>query len=320
MMWDFNIAKAIGLVLRTWPYLLLRLVFFGLSASVLVAIIASAGLLGHRFGPQMTSSLTAMQSGLLGVIFGIPFGLFVVRLFREHSLFLVKAAHVAVMVRLMDGRSLGGKSQLAFGAGSVREKFSQPSVLFSLDQLINCALKRTRSCLGQMGGAVPGVGMLVGLARSMAEISVSFIDEIILAHNMRTRKHNAWDSSADAIVLYTQNRKIMIKNAAWLTIFMFVFGGLITFMAIGPMMHLFADVSGPSFIYALVSSVAIAIVLIEVVLEPFAIAALSEVFFKVTDGQNIEPELELKLDRISEQFGLLRDRAAEKSTKILQQM
>ncbi len=320
MMWDFNSTKAVGLVLRTWPYLMLRLVFFGLSALVMVTIIASIGILGHQFGPQLTSSLNGMQSGLLGVIFGVPFGLFVVRKFREYSLFLVKAAHVAVMVRLMDGGSFNGKSQLAFGTCRVREKFSRSSALFALDQLINCALKRTRTCMGKMSGSIPGAGILVGNARSVAEYSVSFIDEIILAHNMRARKKNAWDSSADAIVLYAQNRGVMIKNAAWLTVFLFVFGGLVTFLAIGPMLHLFADMAGPSFIYALISSVAIAIVLIEVVLEPFAIAALSEVFFKVTAGQSIEPELELKLDRVSEQFGLLRDRAAEKSTKILQQM
>ena len=44
-MWDFSISKALGLMVRTAPFLLLRvLVYFGISAALVLITGAGAGI------------------------------------------------------------------------------------------------------------------------------------------------------------------------------------------------------------------------------------------------------------------------------------
>ena len=48
----------------------------------------------------------------------------------------------------------------------------------------------------------------------------------------------------------------------------------------------------------------------QAVIEPFAMTALMQVFFKVTQGQQANPEWEAKLDSASGKFRELKDKAA----------
>ena len=65
-------------------------------------------------------------------------------------------------------------------------------------------------------------------------MSLTYVDEIILAYNIRTRSNNPWQSSKDALILYAQNGGSMMKNAVWLSIFMWVLSFLIFLLVLGP--------------------------------------------------------------------------------------
>lgn len=49
----------------------------------------------------------------------------------------------------------------------------------------------------------------------------------------------------------------------------------------------------------------------QAVIEPFGMTALMQVFFKVTEGQQPNPEWERKLDSVSDKFGEMKTKAGE---------
>ncbi|MDZ7839978.1 MAG: hypothetical protein U5R46_04025 [Gammaproteobacteria bacterium] len=42
---------------------------------------------------------------------------------------------------------------------------------------------------------------------TVVTLSLTYLDEVILAHNIRTRADNPWESGRTALVLYAQNYK-----------------------------------------------------------------------------------------------------------------
>ena len=72
-----------------------------------------------------------------GGIFGMGFVGVAVYWAREWLLYMVKAAHIAVIVKLIDGEALpDGKGQVAYGREIVTARFGEANLLFALDQLI----------------------------------------------------------------------------------------------------------------------------------------------------------------------------------------
>ena len=61
---------------------------------------------------------------------------------------------------------------------------------------------------------IPGVHQLAGILQAFLRVAVGLIDEVILAHAIRTGSTNPWDSTKDGVILYGQNYKTMLKNAA----------------------------------------------------------------------------------------------------------
>ncbi|NMA99537.1 MAG: hypothetical protein GX970_15775, partial [Phyllobacteriaceae bacterium] len=71
--------------------------------------------------------------GLVGVIMYLA---------REYVLYIVKAGHIAVLVKLLDGERMPeGRSQIAYAREEVTKRFAQASVLFGVDQLVKGVLR-----------------------------------------------------------------------------------------------------------------------------------------------------------------------------------
>ena len=109
-MWDFSIGRSLILMMQTMPFILLRCaVYFGITlAYILMTGIGSGigwgiGGLGDE-GFQVTA---AFWGGAIG--FGLTAG--IMYFLREYILYMVKAAHIAAMVQLLDSKSIPG-SQL----------------------------------------------------------------------------------------------------------------------------------------------------------------------------------------------------------------
>jgi len=150
----------------------------------------------------------------------------------------------------------------------------------------------------------------MGVVRAYLRIAVGLIDEVILAHAFRTRAENPWGSARDAVVLYGQNAKPMLINAAVITLITYALAFVVFLIMLAPagaVVYLIPGAwSAGGFVFAILFAWAVKVALIE----PFAIACLLQAFFKVTDGQEPNPEWAVKLDGASKKFGKLTQKAA----------
>ena len=109
-MWDFSIGRSVAIMLRTWPFILFRMiVYFAITAAYIAAIGTGAGIgwgVGHIFadgGPEGTA--------FYGGIAGFALVSIVVYWLREYILYVLKAGHIAVMALIRHiGYALAGET------------------------------------------------------------------------------------------------------------------------------------------------------------------------------------------------------------------
>ena len=111
------------------------------------------------------------------------------------------------------------RASSAYGANTVKTHFTESSVLFGVDQLIKGVINALARILRGIESIlpVPGLDTMVNLINAIMRMSLTYVDEIILAYLLRTRSLNPWEAAQDGLVLYAQNYRHLLKNAAWLT-------------------------------------------------------------------------------------------------------
>ncbi|MBC00603.1 MAG: hypothetical protein CML67_13770 [Rhodobacteraceae bacterium] len=312
-MWDFSIGSALGMMMRTLPFIIFRMaVYFGIAVGYILVTGTGAGI-GYGIGGFGEADFQATSTFWGGAI---GFGIFgaIMYWIREYILYVVKAGHIAVLVELIDGKPMpGGKRQISHASDVVKQRFAQTSVLFGLDQLI-------KGVIGAITGLVrgvltilpiPGAQQLASILHAFLRVAIGFIDEVILAHAIRTGSTNPWGSAKEALVLYGQNYKVMLKNAAWLAIFVYGLGFVVFLVMLAPaalVVYLMPGAwSAGGIVFALLFAWAVKAAL----LEPFAIACLMQVYFRTIEGQQPDPEWDARLEQMSAKFRELKARALD---------
>ena len=310
-MWDFSLGSALGMMARTLPFILLRMaVYFGITLGYILVTGAGAGV-GYGiggFGDEEFRASTTMWGGFAG------FGIFGAIMYwvREYILYIVKAGHIAVLIQLIDGKPMPeGRGQVAHATAVVKERFPQASVLFAVDQLIKGVVK---AISGLVRGIltilpIPGGQQLAGILSAFLRVAVGFVDEVILAYAIRTNSTNAWMSVKEALVLYGQNYKVMLKNAAWLAIIVYGLGFLVFLVMLAPAALVVYLMPGAWAAGGVVFALLFAWSVKAALLEPFAIACMMQVYFRTIEGQQPNPEWEAKLEQMSSKFRKLKERA-----------
>ena len=134
---------------------------------------------------------------------------------------------------------------------------------------------------------------------------------MILAYLIRTHTANPWQSAQDGLILYAQNYKHFLKNALWLSVFMWLTTILIFVLLLGPVGALVWMFPGHNAgLWAFAFALIFAIALKKALLEPLAIASLMQVFFKTIEGQTPDPEWSARLSEASGKFRELAQKAA----------
>ena len=310
-MWSFSIGLSFRLMMRTMPFILFRIaVYFGAALAYLLITGTGAGI-GWGVGALGDEGFRAMSTFWGGAIgFGIV--AFVMYWIREYILYIVKAGHIAVLVELLDNQSVPeGRSQIGHASSVVKQRFGEASILFAVDQLIKGVL---RAITGLIRGIftlipIPGAKQLVAILRAFLRVAVGFIDEVILAYNIRTRSDNPWQSARTALVLYGQNYKPMLINAAWITLFVYGIGFLVFLLVLAPAAAIANFFPGGWSAAGVVFALIFAWSVKAAFLEPFAITCLMQVFFKTIEGQTPNQEWENRLEGMSDKFRQLKEKA-----------
>ncbi|WP_415233542.1 hypothetical protein [Pseudorhodobacter sp.] len=311
-MWDFSISAALGLMRKTAPFLLFRIVvYFGITAALIVITGTGAGL-GWGIGNFGDAEFRATATGY-GALGGFGLTAGVVFFFRDYLLYIVKAGHIAVMVELMTGGKIPeGRGQIEYAKTVVTARFGEASALFALDRVIKGVVAAITGVVQGLMSIlpIPGLSNIMGVVRAYLRVAVGLVDEVILAHAIKMRAVNPWASAREGLVLYGQNARVMLVNAAWLTAIVYGLSFIVFLLMLAPaaaIVYLMPGAwSAGGLVFALVFAWAVKAALIE----PFAIACLLQVFFKVTEGQVPNPEWEAKLDKLSDKFRAMAGKAA----------
>ena len=312
-MWDFRVGRAMAIMMQTLPFIVLRIIIYvGITLAFIVVTGVGAGVgwgVGI-FGDEGFRGTTTVWGGVLG--FGLTAG--VVFLLREYLLYMVKVAHIAVIVELLDGKTMpDGRSQIEHGQAIVRERFAEANVLFAVDQIVKGVL---RAVTGLVRGIVsfipiPGLQNIIGLVQAFLNIAVGFVDEVILAYGIRNKADNPWASARSALVLYGQNYKVMLRNAAWLTLVVYGLSFLVFLLFLAPAGAIALLLPGSLSAFGFVIALLFAWSIKAALLEPLAITCMMQVYFPTIEGQTPNTEWEQRLNDMSKKFRELGDRAAE---------
>ena len=244
----------------------------------------------------------------------VGFGLVSLALYwmREYILYVVKAGHIAVMVQLIDGRDVpGGQGQIAYARQVVTQRFAEANMLFVMDQLVKGAIGAITGLIGGIAAflPIPGLQGIASFINTVIRLSLTYVDEIILGYNIRLNSQNPFETARQGVVLYAQNGNTMVKNAVWLSLIMWVLAFLVFLFMLAPAAALIywmpGALAGWSFVLAIILAWAVKSALIE----PFCIAALMQVYFKVIAGQVPDPDWDRRLSEASKYFRELKDKA-----------
>ena len=313
-MWDFSFGKSVGMILRTLPFIILRLVVYVGIAIAYIFVVGIGAFVGFGLGHLWSSPDAPMGGAFWGGLIGFGITSVALYLAREYLLYLVKAAHIAVLVEIMDGHAVpADQTQIGYGANFVKSHFAESSILFGVDQIIKAVLRaifRTVNFFA-MFLPIPGLQNLLRLAEAVVRMSLTYVDEVILAYLIRTHTANPWQSAQDGLILYAQNYKHFLKNALWLSVFMWLTTILIFALLLGPVGALVWMFPGHNAgLWAFAFALILAIALKKALLEPLAIASLMQVFFKTIEGQTPDPEWSARLSEASGKFRELAQKAA----------
>ncbi|MDR3386602.1 MAG: hypothetical protein P4L92_06070 [Rudaea sp.] len=318
-MLDFRTGQIFGLLVRTLPFILLRLaVYVGITLAYILAVGVGSGM-GYLFGSiGSNAGGGAGIGGLIGfaIISGILYWA------REYLLYLVKAGHIAVLIELMDGREVpDGKGQIEYATNIVKQHFATSSTLFGLNQLIRGILRVFNRLTVSIASwlPIPGLDVLVKLVDAIINTGLSHLDQVILAQILRRKTGNGgtnspWAIARDSTVLYAQNYKGVLKNAAFLTFIIWGLTLVILLIVAAPiaalvgLFHVHAGIA--TFVLAVIAALSLKAALID----PFATVALIQVFDKITAGQTPNPEWSAKLETMSAKFRELTQKAREAVT------
>lgn len=306
-MWDFKLGEVFAALWKTKSFLMFRfLVYMAITLAYLLSTGLGGGI-GYLVGKVGDGEGAGVFYGMVG---GFSLVTGVLYYLREYLLYMVKTGHIACIVKILDNEPIPeGKHQIKYAQGVVKERFKESSVLFMLDQIIKKVLKTFNRVFFSVARWLPIPDGIIKFINAVINTSITYVDEIMLAYNIRNEEQNPWEGSRKALVLYGQNYKTFLKNALFLTAITWLMSLIVLILVFGPIaavMH-YGNYTGGfmPFVLALVVAWGIKSALID----PLAMTALMQVYFKVIEGQEPNPEWDAKLSKVSKKFVELKDKA-----------
>lgn len=183
--------------------------------NILIAVVLFAILMGI--------SVLFASEGVGAVMFFIWLGVVgVMNFILNHYIgYLVKAGHIAVIAMAFKTGTVPA-DPVATGKAMVKERFGTSNVYFALDKLIAGSVKQLQRALGRLTsgllGAIPGADGVKNVMNMFLDISLGYIDECCLGYTFYHSEQNAYKSAADGVVIYAQNWKTLLKDAAKTTL------------------------------------------------------------------------------------------------------
>ena len=307
---SLQIDRAANIVLQTSPYLLYRALVYGVICALAIGYLAILGVIGAVFG---SAAFVVLLVASVGLAVLMDSG----RLLDEHLLYRVKAGHVALVTEVAaEGSFITGTSQTRWAGDSLLEYFEDESMLTAVNELVREAIRTANHTLLDITAVLPRhlSGGAAGLERHVADLSLAYVNEGVLAYAFHTKNPNVFEAAKTAVVLYCQSWKEVLKNAMFLTLLSYVFVIVSTVVFLLPL-GVIAVKLPEAWAGAKLSLFAMALVLGMgakwVLFDPVGCTSTVLTFLDGIEELAPEPEWEQRLAEASDRFRVLQERAAE---------
>jgi hypothetical protein len=298
-------GEAVGLLMKTLPFVWLRLVsylVFGLVLTLyFAALFGIAWLLGSLWAPLGVIVFVAAAGGAWGMM----------NWASKYYFYLLKAAHTAVMTEfIVHGRGPAG-SQVAYGKAQVMNRFKDTSIMFAVDSLLDGivdAFNRQFANIAQVV-PIPGMDSLVAIVQRIAKYATTFVDEAILSRAYRQQESNVWRVAQDGVILYAQAWKPILANAVVLALLSYA--EFLVFLIVLSLPALVLGTLLPALSTTLgISALVLAWMLKLAIADALSLAATLVAYHRATEGMVPSPEWKARLETASDKFRELTRKAA----------
>lgn len=183
-----------------------------LASIVLLAIFMLIGSAFGGGGIYIMLCLWLIATGAIDKVVNYYFG------------YIVKAGHVAVIASAVTTGRLP-ENQFAYAKQKVRKRFAASNVYFVVDRLVSGAVRQLQKAIGRIGGmlnVVPGMSQITSFLQTFVGIALGYVDECCLGWCFLREDEGAFKASCDGVVIYFQNAKKLLKDAAVTTVIILV--------------------------------------------------------------------------------------------------
>ncbi len=286
--------KSSELFRKTMPFATAKLLLGGATVLISVVLLAILMGLGWLFGDGGMAICLLIWIGLTGTV----------RFFIMHYMgYLVKAGHIAVLAEAITTGKVPA-NQVNYGKEKVKARFGEANVYFAVDKLVTGAVKQIQRGIQRLGNAmdfIPGMQSVTNAANFFVEISLGYIDECCLGYSFYKMEQGAFQSACDGVVIYAQNIKALLKNAAKTMLKVFILTIVVIIAVFVPIGLIFKLLDWNAFI-AFLLAIFIAWVIKFAFLDSYILCQTMASYMALAPNTQITYDLYGKLSGISSSF------------------
>ena len=153
---------------------------------------------------------------MLMVLIGLSLSFGVYEFVMYYVGYMIRAAHIAIITTAVTQGQIPD-NMVETGKEMVKERFAASNAYFALDRLISGAVKQLQRVVGKIDdifGGIPGVSAIVNFVQIFIGIALGYVDECCLGYTFYKKDEGAFKCGCDGVVIYYQNAKHLLKNAA----------------------------------------------------------------------------------------------------------
>lgn len=252
--------------------------------------------------------LATKSGGVLAVMFVIWLALTSTAsvLLDRYLGYMVTAGHIAVITQAVSTGTLP-ENQLQFAKQAVTSRFATANVYFVVSRLVDGAVRQLQGGVDKLDnifGNIPGLSAIFSFIKIFIGIALGYVDDCCLAYTFLNPQQGACKSAADGVVIYFQNWKSLMKNAALLSLAVM---GLFLVAAILPML-LFVGIAAAAgagtfgYTVAVVLAMFIAAIVKTSFIDSYIMTKMIASYIEVAPSTVITFDLYDKLCKLSRKF------------------
>lgn len=286
--------KAKDVYFKTMIFVWLKLALGGamfLVSLILLAICLGLGSLGSGNGMIIAFFIWLL---LVCAMYGLV---------NRYVGYMLKAGHVAMVTTAVTTGTLP-ENQLQAATALIKERFVTANVYFVVDRLVSGAvsqLQRGLQKIDDLLGKIPGVSLIVSFAQLFVQIALGYVDECCLGYTFLHKEQSAFKSAADGVVIYFQNWKKLMKDAAIMTLIVMGVSFLSWLLPFLLFTAIFAAF-GIHWVFALIIGVIISAVIKSAFIDSWMMVKMMVSYMEVAPTTQITFDLYDKLCKLSSKF------------------